>query len=552
MVELDDDSECTDLLLHSRSLYGEEMFIKRCLLGLVACSLFQVASITILHAQTRSGRSAENFAQDSDEGKFSSLDESLDAIDGDPTALIGEDADAVTDSFDSLEGRALLAQSDLGAVQVAPMPVEDQVPFSRPTPFQITPETAEAGNSQNFFTGNQPVQDLSALLPGKFTNTKYKWYGMVRVDAIFDFNPIGATDSFATSSIPVPQGRGQNVSLTPRYTRLGFDTETPWEAMDWKIKTRLEVDFFNGNQSGAFGSFPLRLRFAWVDFGPFLIGQSASLFMDYDAFPNVVDYQGPPGMVLMRQPIAAVRFPLGEKFKISAGMEQPYSDIQWFEGGGWVVNPGTGNITTPGVGRNIQDMPDFTGNLRYTGDYGHVQLAGIARKLTFQPATAASDSVFGYGGNLTGTWHPWAQWEGCPTSDAKTPMQKSRFLGQYAAGRGIARYIQELNGFGLDATYDPTNGFRAISSQGWFVAYEQWWADNWASNFTLGGTARSSLTGTLPDNTLKEATYYSANIIWFPVERMGVGLEYLTGSRENKDGESGTAHRLQAGLQYKF
>ena len=45
--------------------------------------------------------------------------------------------------------------------------------------------------------------------------------------------------------------------------------------MDWTLKTRIETDFFNGNTSGAFGSFPIRLRFAWADFGPFLIGQAA-------------------------------------------------------------------------------------------------------------------------------------------------------------------------------------------------------------------------------------------------------------------------------------
>mgnify|MGYP001769850974 CR=1 FL=1 len=37
-----------------------------------------------------------------------------------------------------------------------------------------------------------------------------------------------------------------------------------------------------------------------------------------------------------------------------------------------------------------------------------------------------------------------------------------------------------------------------------------------------------------------------------PVERMGVGFEYLYGTRENKDGASGAAHRLQAAFQYKF
>src|SRR5262249_22355776 len=160
---------------------------------------------------------------------------------------------------------------------------------------------------------------------------------------------IRSTDDFVTSSIPVPQGRGQNFVMTPRYTRLGFDTETPIESLDWTIKTRIEMDFFNGNTSGAFGSFPIRLRFAWADFGPLLIGQAASLFMDYDVFPNVVDYEGPGGMVLMRQPIAAIRIPIGERFKLSLGVEQPYSDIQWFENGAFVVNPGTGIIGTPGV-----------------------------------------------------------------------------------------------------------------------------------------------------------------------------------------------------------
>ena len=79
---------------------------------------------------------------------------------------------------------------------------------------------------------------------------------------------MASTDSFVTSAIPVPQGRGQNMALTPRYTRFGFDTDTPIKSLYWNLKTRIEVDFFNGNTSGAFGSFPLRLRFAWADFGP--------------------------------------------------------------------------------------------------------------------------------------------------------------------------------------------------------------------------------------------------------------------------------------------
>src|SRR4029077_16194192 len=122
----------------------------------------------------------------------------------------------------------------------------------------------------------------------------------------------------------------------------------------------------------------------------------------------VLDYEGPPGMVLMRQPIFGLHYSFWDNFKISVGIEQPYSDIQWFENGEWVRNPNTGIITDPHVGRNIQDMPDFTGNVRYEGEYGHLQIAGIGRKLTFQPAVGHDESVFGYGLNVTGSWHPWA------------------------------------------------------------------------------------------------------------------------------------------------
>lgn len=445
----------------------------------------------------------------------------------------------------------LVSQSEPAAVPDYQYSPSGQLPSSAQVPFQITPQTALASNSQNFYEGNPPVQDLSGLLAGNFENTKYKWYGFVRLDAIFDFDPIGSTDDFVTSSIPVPQGRGQNAVLTPRYTRLGWDTETPLDCTDWTVKTRIEVDFFNGNTSGAFGSFPLRLRFAWVDFGPFLIGQAASLFMDYDVFPNVLDYEGPPGMVLVRQPIAAVRIPVGEQGQISLGVEQPYTDIQWFDGANWIVNPGTGIITTPGVERNIQDMPDLTGNFRYRGDYGHMQIAGIARKLTFQPAVGPDETDWGTGINLTGTWHPWAWCRGSQMGTCQTPLDKSRFMGQFATGEGISRYIQDVNGLGLDATFDPVLGFRPLSSVAWFLAYEQWWAPKWASVFTYG-ESDIDLTSTLPANTYAFANYASANLIWLPFERMGVGVEYLYGTRENMDGQSGTAHRLQMAFQYKF
>ena len=389
--------------------------------------------------------------------------------------------------------------------------------------------------------------------PGAFKNTKYRWYGFVRLDGIYDFKPIASTDSFVTSSIPIPQGNENNAVLTPRYTRLGFDTSTKLNWTDYTVDTRIEVDFFNGNTSGSFGSYDWRMRFAWIEFGPLQVGNAASVFMDYDVFPNVLDYQGPPGMILMRQGLARLKFPVdGDCTTVAMGVEQPYSDIQWEQNGQFVVNPGTGIITDPGDDRNVQQMPDFTGNIRHDYGYGHVQAAGIVRLISFSEAPNGEEfNQTGYGGNLTGTWHPYAWCNGCCPKNSDDPWVKSRFLGGYAAGHGITRYFQDPNGLGLDGVFTPATGFELIDSRGWFVAYEQWWTAKWASNFSYSEMHVDD-PAVLPADTYQDGKYISANLIWLPFERMGIGTEVLFGERENKDGQTGEAVRIQTAMQYKF
>ena len=75
-------------------------------------------------------------------------------------------------------------------------------------------------------------------------------------------------------------------------------------------------------------------------------------------------------------------------------------------------------------------------------------------------------------------------------------------LWQYATGKGINRYIQDINGLGLDAVFEPTTGFDALHSQGWFACYEHFWTDKWISNICYGQTW-TELPNDVPDNTYK-------------------------------------------------
>jgi hypothetical protein len=86
---------------------------------------------------------------------------------------------------------------------------------------------------------------------------------------------------------------------------------------------------------------------------------------------------------------------------------------------------------------------------------------------------------------------------------------------------------------------------------GWFICYEHWWTEKWLSNICYGETF-TDLPEVLPANTYHAGKYMAANVIWLPITHLGVGLEYLYGEREDKDGQKGFAHRLQMAVQYTF
>ena len=79
-------------------------------------------------------------------------------------------------------------------------------------------------------------------------------------------------------------------------SRFGLYAYVPTSA--GQLKSQFEFDFFGVGADA--GQTTIRLRQFWGELGPFLAGQTNSLFMDGDVFPNVIDYWGPSGMVFFR------------------------------------------------------------------------------------------------------------------------------------------------------------------------------------------------------------------------------------------------------------
>jgi hypothetical protein len=398
-----------------------------------------------------------------------------------------------------------------------------------PAPVQLTPEEQQKFVSRGMFPG-------SFLVPG--TNTSFRFRGFVRLTGLFDFNPIGSKDDFITNTIPVPQQSGQNYNFSARYSRIGLDTWTPTSIFDWNVHTFIEADFFNGPaQAVGGGGNPFRLRFAFVDFGYFRVGQQNSVFMDGNAFPMTVTFSGPLGLINQRRPGARVTIPLDDNLFWAIGVEQPFSDI-----------------TTNGEGTPVQDVPDFATHLRYQADYGHVQLSGIVRDIGFQPTIGQETSRAGWGLSASTVFHPWAFLFGRNPVHTDNPngLERSRILLQYSFGWGIGRYIQDTAGLGLDGEVDPiTGGFDTVYATGWSASYEHWFTEKWLSNVTYSEVHVGSNDGQ-PGSTYAGSKFLAASIWYVPIRNMSIGLENVWGQRQNLDAEHAKANRINALVQYNF
>lgn len=75
------------------------------------------------------------------------------------------------------------------------------------------------------------------------------------------------------------------------------------------------------------------------------------------------------------------------------------------------------------------------------------------------------------------------------------------------------------------------------------------WNDRLSSNITFAQNRIINVQDLLPDE-LDNVTYFAANLILAPTENTNVGIEYLYGLRENIDGQSAQANRVQVAFAY--
>ena len=364
----------------------------------------------------------------------------------------------------------------------------------------------------------------SIRIPG--TDAAVKFGGRVRVATVATLDPLGSGDRFLTNSIPVgpppPDVPDKQTNINANTSRFNFELRTPTGA--GQMRAFIEGDFF-----GAGNSF--RLRHAYGQFRGILAGQTWSTFSDPAANHEDLDFEGVSSENVVRQPQIRYTWLPRKDLSIAASMETPKVDV------------------TDGLGSEV--IPDFVGRVIWNyKKNAHLQGAVVFRQIRAAPLAdpQAFQEGLGWGASLSGVF-PFERWN-----------LTDRFIFQINAGRAIARYIQDLSSQGgLDGVFDPASGeLEVLKMGGWYLDYEHMWK-HW--ELTKDMNLRSSLIWSVvkvdnldfqPGDAYHLTHRLAANVIFSPMARMDAGLQYIWGSRENHDGEKGTAKQVQLVIIFRF
>ena len=371
----------------------------------------------------------------------------------------------------------------------------------------------------------------------------FEVFGFAQVDAIYDFGRMNPDwdDAYRPSKIANPEGiygsDGQ-ASVSVKQSRFGVKGTMPTAEGHDPIKFEFSFDLF-GVGSDA-GQTTFRLRHAYGEWGSLLVGQTNSIFMDIDVFPNTIDYWGPDGMVFWRN--VQIRWTpwRTEHSSFAIGIEEPSNDVD------------TGQIREidPTLGEDIQSdekLPNLVAHWRTSGDWGHVQVAGILRDLGYDTKGTQNNkpkgSVTGWGANLSGTINT---------------IGRDKILWQYVYGNGIAAY---MNDGGMDlapqgalpSATDPDGNAHAeaVPLTGIVAYYDHYWNDKFSSSIGYSTTYVDNTNWQTPD-TYKKGQYTSVNLLYYPVPNVLIGGEVLWGDLELKDGSTQDDTRVQFSVKYSW
>jgi DcaP outer membrane protein len=359
-------------------------------------------------------------------------------------------------------------------------------------------------------------------LPG--TSTYMKFGGFVKTDLLYDLNYAGTYyGAYVPSSFPSsPTPHSENATVSMRPTRFTWETrQGPLNDSEKDVKIYFEFDFLSNYDRNS-----IRLRQFYGQYKNFLAGQAWSAFADPDAFPDTLEFEGPPGLIAARFPQLRYTQPLNKHHSIGVSLEKSGVDTPF--------------STQFGVPIGTSKFPDIVAFYRYENNHGHIHAATLFRNVG---GMIPNEQVFNlnrhtgaFGESLSGVW-------GIPH------FKNDSVVFQLVFGKGISNYYNDNFGLGTDVGFAADGHLVATPTGSGNFGYTHNWTKVLRSTVSYGYLRINSPAGD-PGTTYHVSNYATANFIVQPTVRLLFGAEYIYGSLERKDGFKWIAPRIQASITY--
>lgn len=390
---------------------------------------------------------------------------------------------------------------------------------------RIVPDTVYSFSSRVDTIALQPVKtDTSKIVkdvnPQDLEESKYRirLMGSIRVNSYYDLNGMTSTEGFLPYDIPVGEEDIPSLSsvyLGARQSRFGVEGTANTKL--GQIKTYMEVDFASSTSS------LWRLRHAFVELNFLKMGYTWTTFMDNASLPNTVDFEGPNSSLSKKSGIVRYERKFGEKSIAGFSFESPKTDY---------YNPADTLISN----KSKQSNFDIAGRYKYFSRWGHIQFAGVFRRIDYLHQ-GKMNAMYGWGTLL---------------STVIRINLKNSFFSQYSIGEGIANYYVGFSERQLDAVYDPVRDDMTLKQiQGGFITYTHTFNPSMVFSLT-GGISFIKGKDFEPPETFWSSKYLAANFFYDPIKTVSLGCELTTGTRTNLDLQTGYATRISLIANFNF
>ncbi len=348
---------------------------------------------------------------------------------------------------------------------------------------------------------------------GKF---QVSFGGYAKLAGLYDFQDLNNLQDFITYEFPVPQITDSRGRLHLSANQSKLHTEFLGKTKKGIIKIYIEGDFRGRNNT-------LRLNHAYGQYKGFLIGRTWTTLMDLGASPNTIDFEGPNCEVVLKTAMIRYGAEISKHINFTVALETPEPSI-------------TNTSSTKSI---PQFWPDMIGRINWHGKLGHLMLGGVFRDIAYEDTiTHKIKSAQGWGVSFSGSVNI---------------SKNNLFMFQGVYGKGIAYYIQDISGVGLDLIpKNPGSGtLEPLPAYGVYAALQHHWSSKLNSTLVYGFTYVEDL-GFKPNDAYKLGQYFAANLFYDYNESITTAIEYLWGQRTNKDGAKGPASRINFMVQYSF